>query len=199
MVAALDVDWTSVQRLYAAGMHTFDQLAEIFGVRSAAIRKRASRCHWSKLRDAVFRNVTKPGSESELTEKAVAIVTSAAKIAGGKSTFRERVAGQLERVLTHLDGFPDPQSDREADSRLTVLEKAERVGSRAYGLTQDDAPQLLINFNALNGSDFEKAPFWIDRHWKQHIPRRKRLEIIGEPESSTAAISSDHHLRRPAR
>jgi hypothetical protein len=158
MAAALDIDWTSVQRLYAAGMHTFDQLAEIFGVRSTAIRKRASRYHWSKLRDAVSRNVTIPGSESELTEKSVTIVTSAAKIAGGKSTFRERVAGQVEKVLTHLDKFPDPICDREADSRLTVLEKAERVGSRAYGLTQNDAPQLLINLNALNSFDSELFP-----------------------------------------
>ena len=86
MAAALDVDWTSVQRLYAAGMHTFDQLAEIFGVRSVAIRKRASRYHWSKLRGGVSRNVTKPGSESELTEKAVTIVTSAAKIVIGNNT-----------------------------------------------------------------------------------------------------------------
>jgi hypothetical protein len=55
------------------------------------------------------------------------------EIAAKKEAFGERVAREVEKVLSHSgQSFAIPRSDREADNRLTVLEKAERLGSRAY-------------------------------------------------------------------
>jgi hypothetical protein len=162
MPASLDIDWQSVQRLHATGSYTFKQLSDIFHVPSNAIRTRASRQEWNKLRDSVTdrvsrrdTRVTNPNNGTELNERASAVADTVAEIAAKKDSFRHRVALQIEKVLTHLGDFPDPQCDRDADCRLTVLEKAERVGSRAYGLTQNAAPQVLINLGALRSLDSE--------------------------------------------
>jgi hypothetical protein len=102
--------------------------------------------------------VTNPDNGTDLNDRALEVVETVSEIATKKDTFLERVAGQVEKVLTHLDRFSDPQKDWEAENRLAVLEKAEWVGSRAYGLSQNDAPHLLINLSALNVSDFELSP-----------------------------------------
>src|SRR6202030_2402030 len=99
------------------------QLSEIFHVPGNAIRTRASRQGWNKLRDAVTdrvnrrdTSVTNRNNGTELNERAIEVIDIVSEIAAKKDTFRERVAGQVEKVLTHLAGFPDPQSDREADN-----------------------------------------------------------------------------------
>lgn len=88
-------------------------------------------------------------------ESRIAIAVELAAKDASKDNFRSRIAGHVEKVLATVDNFPLPANDRDADVRLTVLEKAERVGSRGYGLEEKSGVNVLINLNALNSATYD--------------------------------------------
>jgi hypothetical protein len=118
------VDWAAIQRLYAAGDYTFDQIAEIFAIPATAIRKRASDYNWKQLRQNVSQRLT--NADGTLNNREEEIVDSAIRV-GGKSTFRPRVAVQSERLLASLEKGEIPED-------LTSKDPVERaLPSRCHG------------------------------------------------------------------
>lgn len=160
MSAALEIDWKMVRTLHATGLHTFKELSAMFSVNISTLLNRAMRENWNKERDAVR---TKIADEIKSKTQAIepstingtdAMIAVASGIAG-RDNFRDRIAGHVEKVIARLDTFPVPHNDRDADMRLTVLEKAERVGSRGYGLEEKSGVNVLINLSALNSDTYE--------------------------------------------
>ena len=153
MPAALQKDWQSIQRLYLTGGYTFVQLSELFDVPAGAIRVRACRQKWKRLQAEVAKrretSVTN-AQTGQLTETAEAAVEAAVNVIG-KETFRQRVAKQAEKVLKTLSK-ENPETLYDCAGFVGVLDKVERVGSRAYGLEEqaEGAPRCLINLNVLS-------------------------------------------------
>jgi len=152
MPASLHKDWQSIQRLYLTGQYTYVQLAELFDVPAGAIRVRACRQKWKSLRSEVAARretrVTNPKT-GELTQTAGAAVEAAVNVIG-KETFRQRVARQAEKVLNTLSR-EKPETLYDCAGFVGVLDKVERVGSRAYGLEEraEGASRCVINLAVL--------------------------------------------------
>ena len=163
MPAALEIDWKMVRTLHATGLHKFKDLARMFDVPISTLLNRAMRENWNEQRDAVQAKLAaeikpKPiAIESRTIDTGTESVVAVASGIVGRENFRERIAGHVEKVIARLDTFPTPHNDRDADLRLTVLEKAERVGSRGYGLEEKSGVNVLINLSAL-GSDTYEVP-----------------------------------------
>jgi hypothetical protein len=154
MPAALDIDWKMVRTLHATGLHTFKELARMFEVNINTLLARAMRENWNEQRDAVRAAAIESNKKPGTTDTADHVIAIAGDIVG-RDNFRARIAGHVEKVVARLDTFPVPHNDRDADMRLTVLEKAERVGSRGYGLEEKSGVNVLINLSALNSAPYE--------------------------------------------
>jgi hypothetical protein len=149
--AALHKDWQSIQRLYLTGQYTYVQLSELFDVPAGAIRVRSCRQKWKSLRAEVAERretrVTNPRT-GQLTESAEAAAVAAVNVLG-KETFRHRVAKQAEKVLSALSE-ETPETIDACAGFVGVLDKVERVGSRAYGLEeQAEGVRCLVNLAVL--------------------------------------------------
>lgn len=155
MSAALEIDWKMVRTLHATGLHTFKELAKMFEVNISTLLNRAMRENWNKERDAVRANMIERDKPRTI-DGADGVIAIASDLVG-RENFRDRIAGHVEKVIARLDTFPVPHNDRDADLRLTVLEKAERVGSRGYGLEEKSGVNVLINLSAL-GTDTYEVP-----------------------------------------
>jgi hypothetical protein len=153
MPAALQKDWKSIQRLYLTGQYSFAQLGELFSVPPGAIRTRACRQKWKKLQSEVMERretfVTNPQT-GQLTKTAEAAVEAAVNVLG-KETFRHRVAKEAEKVLKTLSR-ETPETVYDCAGFVGVLDKVERIGSRAYGLEEEaeGASRCIINLAVLN-------------------------------------------------
>ena len=142
-VARDNIEWECVRRLQAKCTHTYEEMGEIFGIPAATIRVRAHREGWNANRER-----KEDKTQHALTKKPVSVPAA-------RESFRARIAERVEKILEIADSLPDPQSTRDLDNHLNVLEKAEKVGSRSYGLEEKTGVSVLINLAALSTPESE--------------------------------------------
>lgn len=172
-------DWEAIKAAFLASQHSTREIALIFSVNPETVACYAKRHGWVKQRkqmlapfqehiDAQIRktvaaqsvptngqNTQKSGPNAEISkDQSSGIIPAEERIKGIRpkvDNFRQRISEQTDRVLDHLE-TREINTIHDADQFVSVLEKTEKVGSRARGLDRDDekSSRVLINLGILN-------------------------------------------------
>ena len=171
------IDWETVKSAYLASNHSTREISIIFGLNPETVASRAKVDGWVGLRKRAIAPIqahvdkqissmvdatngqkmqkSDPIEENLKTQTAVKLSAEEriAQLKPKQVTFRERIAKQTDRVLDHLES-QEIITNMQADQFVTILEKTEKVGSRARGLDKDDekSSRVLINLSVLNGA-----------------------------------------------
>lgn len=175
-------DWPSVKAAYLASHHSAFSIGKIFGIPGNTVAAKAKEEGWYRLRRGLLAPLEKhmdaqiqgfrDAKAAENSQNMQKTVTDGQKsptqtrvslpaeervkdIVPKGDNFRQRVAKQTDRVLDHLEN-QELATNLQADQFISILEKTEKVGSRARGLdTENQSSRILVNLNVLQAPDIE--------------------------------------------